>query len=184
MTESKEEFSIAEVARSLYAVQALYPRGISKELLAEKTEGLKTSSVVVSSLGSGGSGIWMLGYFSEHTLSFTTPPGELLKAAIEKGLKFTTDDVLLISADKACDSQSMLRYLGSLELRIKPKCCLVFGEEAARLFAQLRNMSEFSKIFSGEVVVTSKSLDDIALHESEKRDFWRNLKTILAIHSP
>ena len=112
-----------------------------------------------------------------------TPEGELLKAAITKGLQLDMEEISLIEIK--LNNSEKDRIFSELKTKIeaiKPVCLVVMGEAIASfLFA-----SSFSEVkgrwntFDGMDAIATCGLQAVVKEPSLKKVFWNDLKFVLS----
>jgi|GEM_PF-2928049 len=115
--------------------------------------------VVVSDFGAGRS--------LEQFLA--TPAGELLSAALIKGLKLESKQYTVVDACELQGQQNKPRLIGT------PGVILAFGEPAARAVAELISCDEQLHMSR---VVSTLDLEIVVQDPQRKRELWRDIQGV------
>lgn len=165
-------------ARDLYAaldsLRSLYPGGIPLEILSgvcaeTKTPKGQTQRTGILSLGTGGNGIsFVLANAQKPEDFLRSPDGQLLDAAVSKGLQQTLGECCIVFNP----NPEVWDLLASKHVKI----ALVLGTQAAA-DSGLKEVLGSQGQKKGVSIIVSHELSAVAADPAVKKAFWEHLKT-------
>lgn len=194
-----------ELYAALDAILPLYPHGIPQRMLGEVRAQVALSEKALSAdtvwQGDGSSGLALFGHWPCNSGDpFASAEGQLLRAAVEKGLQVSPESVLVLSSPLACapfataavgplgadgSSEGLLRSLRENPIRAlgllgaRGKLDVVDGSSQGTLPEWLRLI-----LAPDALIVPMVSLSDIVgvngsvPNDSAKRELWTDLKRL------
>lgn len=192
---------------ALDAVLPLYPQGVPQRMLleasAQSSSNAKVPAPHTVGQGDGSSGLALIGHWPcESEGPFTSAEGQLLRAAVEKGLQVPLESVLVLCSPHACapfspGASSPLAVVKRAEIQhlLPPKGSIrglgLLGarrESDGDIGLSVESLPEWlTQILSPQVlIVPMVSLSDIVglagvgPNDSAKRELWTDLKRLKA----
>ena len=175
-----ESISLWDFAVYLDSVRALYPGGIPEHFIGSppKTE---EKSGRLSVTGGRGASLLFVGMRSGRPGGFAGREGELLAAAVTKGMKLPLEAVCLIDIfgglGKSDDEGAIkIALQGELE-RVEPRLIVALGDEVVGLLdvETSPGRGEWSTWRRTPLMVTHR-LQDVLAVISVKKEFWSDLQ--------
>ena len=153
--------SESSYATTLSALKRLYPFGVpSRFLVEQKKSGPRRLENTLKKLAFVGS---IPG--SSEGAPYSGPGGELLAAAITKGLKLSLNDVVLLNTDSGS---------GATFDEVSARVLVLFDSAFQEVGANTGTVSEHR----GKRVIRTHGLAAILASQQSKREFWEHLKLL------
>ena len=162
-----------EIASYLRSVGNLYPGGIPRSMIGARSAPQKTSGAPLLNSPRKVAFYWLDSGFQDGLDSLSGAEGELLRAAIDKGLKLSSGEVRVV---RSADAAALTAAFAASEAAF----AVILGEETARILGQAATMpGVFAAGASNAQIMKTLDLPSVLSDQLRKKVFWSHLQEIL-----
>lgn len=170
-----------EICSCLDFLKPLYPGGIPENLIRSAKTSLAQPSLNIK--GGAEPKLLFVGRAAEKSDPLSGEEGELLKAAVTKGLKIGVDEICF--AQILCGNNAEAGSAGALlsheVQRLRPGCIVVLGSETLSALCSAAESGARGRWadFGGCPMLLTHDLAAVITSQARKKEFWNDLKLVM-----
>jgi len=175
-----ENLVLWDFAAYLDVVRAWYPSGIPERLIQD-VEVCEEDARQIFATGSPFASLLFIALRTRGEHGFTGKEGELLAAAITKGMRLPLQDVYLLDLPEVCRAETgSVRSLLRLLQTASPKFIVALGSEVIGCLGIKGALCPGAWFeWRGVPLILSRRLDAVLGNAQVKKEFWSDLQQVL-----
>ncbi|MCB0318391.1 MAG: hypothetical protein KDD56_06505 [Bdellovibrionales bacterium] len=177
----EDKLELKEFAYYLEHIKDLYPFGIGDSFFEDlSTDSSSVDEAIDFVWGSGQVGVCFVVSLSPwKTHPFESSAGQLLHAAISKGMKLMPEHVSIVDCSRMSDTKENLCLTIADRM---PEISIILGDQTAERFLPLDFKKTRGELLSyqGKDFIITHSLEEVSSSPNLKKEFWGHLKIVMS----